>query len=293
MVIRATLDKSSKQEQLKLKTASELESALSTLDKKRSVWVYIGGAAFCSLVFIFLAAIQPVNPDGEKLELPPLFAFKLNVEAPKQVTKARKEEPKKTQKRRKTPKPTKVRKSHTPTQRPARSQSTMKRFVSRALPSMSLGSSSLGVPSLNAGVAGIQVNDIGQAADFAASYASVQSYNKQRDNIRKQRAGALNQRQSGAKPVKRSAVATYTPKPRYPKKAEVKQLEGYVKLRVLVSREGLVEDFEILDAQPPGIFEKSIERTIPKWRFKSAQDAKGRAIESWLTFKYNFSLEGK
>ncbi|MCI0650472.1 MAG: energy transducer TonB [Planctomycetes bacterium] len=87
------------------------------------------------------------------------------------------------------------------------------------------------------------------------------------------------------------AQKIHTPKPPYPQKARNDNTEGFVVVRVLISRTGDVEVCEIVAAQPAGIFEETVEKTILQWRFEPAKDREGRPIESQRQFNLVFKME--
>jgi TonB family protein len=97
-------------------------------------------------------------------------------------------------------------------------------------------------------------------------------------------AGDMDLKLGGAEPA-------YLPEPDYPKLAEKEQVEGFVKVRLLISVTGAVERFEIVAASPPGYFEESIKKVLPRWRFNPALDEQGRPVEFWEEYTYQFKLE--
>lgn len=56
--------------------------------------------------------------------------------------------------------------------------------------------------------------------------------------------------------------------PVYPIQARRQGIEGSIKVLLTVDEEGNVTETAILDADPSGIFEKSVERCVSRWRFK-------------------------
>jgi TonB family protein len=89
------------------------------------------------------------------------------------------------------------------------------------------------------------------------------------------------------KPVERSC-----PRPQYPaaaKKGDGK--EGSVSVRVLISDTGEVSRWEVLSADPPGVFEKSVQDSIQVWKFSPALDQFGKPIESWRPYNFTFKFQ--
>jgi periplasmic protein TonB len=56
--------------------------------------------------------------------------------------------------------------------------------------------------------------------------------------------------------------------PRYPKKAKRLKKEGYVKVLLKISAQGLVREAQILEAKPKGYFEKEALRAVKKYKYK-------------------------
>jgi protein TonB len=56
--------------------------------------------------------------------------------------------------------------------------------------------------------------------------------------------------------------------PVYPMRARKRGIEGWVKVAFIVDEAGHVHDITILQAEPPGLFEKSVKRCVAGWRFK-------------------------
>jgi TonB family protein len=57
-------------------------------------------------------------------------------------------------------------------------------------------------------------------------------------------------------------------KPKYPREAEDKHIEGSVKVRLTVSREGRVTGVELLSAEPQGVFEEAVLAAVWQYEFK-------------------------
>ncbi|HUF19735.1 MAG TPA: energy transducer TonB [Burkholderiales bacterium] len=57
-------------------------------------------------------------------------------------------------------------------------------------------------------------------------------------------------------------------KPKYPREAEDKHIEGSVKVRLTVSPAGTVTDVELLAAEPPGVFEEAVLAAVWQYQFK-------------------------
>lgn len=76
----------------------------------------------------------------------------------------------------------------------------------------------------------------------------------------------------------------------YPTEARAKGQTGFVTLRVLVSEEGTVNDVQVVQSTPQGVFERAAREAVRRWRFTPAL-SKGRAVAVWSVQKIRFSLE--
>ena len=77
--------------------------------------------------------------------------------------------------------------------------------------------------------------------------------------------------------------------PKYPPDAEIRHLEGEVEMRLLVGLSGQVEDAEILQAQPTGVFDAAAREAVLQWRFSPAR-YQGRPVRAWLRQRIAFRL---
>ena len=57
-------------------------------------------------------------------------------------------------------------------------------------------------------------------------------------------------------------------KPKYPREAEDKKIEGRVKVRLTVNLSGTVTDVKILLSEPPGVFDEEVLKAVWKYQFK-------------------------
>ncbi len=78
--------------------------------------------------------------------------------------------------------------------------------------------------------------------------------------------------------------------PRYPAQAKSRKIEGYVVVRLAISKEGSVENVEVIDAKPKGIFEREVMRAAYRYRFKPKL-ADGKPVPQQATKTFEFSLE--
>jgi len=79
-------------------------------------------------------------------------------------------------------------------------------------------------------------------------------------------------------------------KPGYPYRARRMNVTGFVEIRFLVNKKGLVEEIEIIQAKPVGTFDKSVRETVMSWRFNPGIK-NNRLVATWMTTTINFELE--
>ena len=78
-------------------------------------------------------------------------------------------------------------------------------------------------------------------------------------------------------------------KPEYPPLARRKGTQGSVMVRMLVSAHGVPGDISILKADPPGVFDSSVLKSVLSWRYSPAMKD-GRAVPVWVVVPLHFSL---
>ena len=78
--------------------------------------------------------------------------------------------------------------------------------------------------------------------------------------------------------------------PVYPMRAKSMGIEGWVKVKFLVNRKGLVENIKIVKAVPEGVFEKCVKRCLSAWRF-SPGTVEGETVNTQVVTTIRFSLE--
>ena len=78
--------------------------------------------------------------------------------------------------------------------------------------------------------------------------------------------------------------------PRYPRRARQRNIEGWVKVRFLVDKEGRVRNLRILKESPPDVFHETVMETAPRWRFSPAKRG-GRPVNVWVEQTINFKMD--
>jgi protein TonB len=77
--------------------------------------------------------------------------------------------------------------------------------------------------------------------------------------------------------------------PVYPYKARQRNVEGYVKVKLLVRSDGSVGDVSVLAADPAGLFEAAALKAVPQWKFQPGV-IEGQAVPSWVVTTIRFTL---
>jgi len=88
--------------------------------------------------------------------------------------------------------------------------------------------------------------------------------------------------------VDREPLSTTRMEPIYPFLARRRGIEGSVKIRFFVTRQGRVEGLKIIKAEPTGYFEKAVQETVKNWRFQPGMlnGAKVKTLaETTIVFK--------
>ncbi len=77
--------------------------------------------------------------------------------------------------------------------------------------------------------------------------------------------------------------------PMFPLRAKRRNIEGWVKVKFLVNRKGLVEKIDIIDSHPADIFDQSAVRAVSAWRFKPGM-VEGVPVKTWAEQTIKFRL---
>jgi len=78
--------------------------------------------------------------------------------------------------------------------------------------------------------------------------------------------------------------------PIYPMRARQMGIEGWVRVRFIVSEDGRVSDVEIIESQPEKIFDRAVLRCVSGWRFTPGT-VEGVAVKTWVETTVRFELE--
>jgi len=77
--------------------------------------------------------------------------------------------------------------------------------------------------------------------------------------------------------------------PDYPANEQRREIEGIVRVRVLIGTDGRVKAVELVSTDSQGFFEATKRRALTKWRFKPAMRG-GVAEESWKEMTVRFQI---
>lgn len=80
--------------------------------------------------------------------------------------------------------------------------------------------------------------------------------------------------------------------PDYPEDADRQQLSGTVRLRLKLEADGRVSDIEVVNADPPGVFEDSAVKAFRDARFAPALK-NGRPVRVWVMVPVEYDWEGR
>ena len=77
--------------------------------------------------------------------------------------------------------------------------------------------------------------------------------------------------------------------PVYPLRAQRMGIEGRVKIRFLITEAGLVESPEVVESEPPGMYDKSVLAAVAACRF-SPPTVNGQPVKAMYTRTFTFDL---
>ena len=82
---------------------------------------------------------------------------------------------------------------------------------------------------------------------------------------------------------------TARPSPAYPRSARRRGVQGWVKVRFMVDRHGMPGQARVLESLPPGVFDDSVLKILPRWRFEPGIKS-GQAVDTWVVTTVRFQL---
>ncbi len=89
------------------------------------------------------------------------------------------------------------------------------------------------------------------------------------------------------------AIPMVVIQPRYPRKARMEGIEGWVRFRFTIAPDGTPVDVQMVDANPRRVFDRSARRAIYKWKFKP-KVIDGKAVEQPnMVYTMQFQLAGE
>ncbi|OEU48734.1 MAG: hypothetical protein BA861_11765 [Desulfobacterales bacterium S3730MH5] len=92
--------------------------------------------------------------------------------------------------------------------------------------------------------------------------------------------------------VDQMPMAIFKMKPVYPYRARRLNITGKLHVKFLVDENGCVSNIKVLKSAPPGIFDESVLKALPSWRF-SPGELCGEAVSTWVVTTIEFDMEEK
>lgn len=77
--------------------------------------------------------------------------------------------------------------------------------------------------------------------------------------------------------------------PELPRRLVEKQMEGKVVVRALINKQGRVERVEVIQAQPPNVFDQHVLEAVRRWQFQPAT-YEGKKVKTWIELPFKFEL---
>lgn len=84
-------------------------------------------------------------------------------------------------------------------------------------------------------------------------------------------------------------LAIFKLKPPYPFHARRLNISGSVRVKFLVDNRGRVSNITILKSSPQGMFDNSVLKTLPSWKFTPGE-IKGNKVATWVVTTIEFNL---
>ena len=92
--------------------------------------------------------------------------------------------------------------------------------------------------------------------------------------------------------VDQMPIPIFKMKPFYPFRARRLNITGEVKVSFVVDEYGHVSQVKIIEAKPPGIFEDSVIKALPSWRFSPGKIG-GQSVATLVVTTIEFNMGGR
>lgn len=89
--------------------------------------------------------------------------------------------------------------------------------------------------------------------------------------------------------VDQAPRATYQAPMMFPPRARAQGVEGYVVFSLLIGITGEIEQMEIVESYPEGVFDEAATQGINQWKFEPAM-YQGQAVRAWAKQRIRFDL---
>jgi protein TonB len=83
--------------------------------------------------------------------------------------------------------------------------------------------------------------------------------------------------------------AAYQAPMAYPPRAKARGIKGYVVLSLLVGVTGEIEQIEVIESYPEGVFDEAALQGVNQWKFEPAT-YEGKAVRAWARQRIRFDL---
>jgi protein TonB len=77
--------------------------------------------------------------------------------------------------------------------------------------------------------------------------------------------------------------------PQWPQKARIRGIEGYVTVSFTITKTGSIRDVEVVDANPPRIFNRVVKKAVLRWKYKPKY-VDGQPVERTQQVTLDFKL---
>ncbi|HBR96378.1 MAG TPA: hypothetical protein DD979_03245 [Gammaproteobacteria bacterium] len=94
----------------------------------------------------------------------------------------------------------------------------------------------------------------------------------------------------GQRAVSTNVIPLVRINPVYPRRARMMKKEGYVKFEFTITEFGTVKDVDIVESNPPKLFDTAAKRALVKWKFR-AKIEDNQPVEQRAMVQINFKLD--